>query len=45
MYDEAIELASRLAQSALKRQMTPEEHQRLVLDSLRELGQQPGRGA
>ena len=44
MYDEAIELASRLAQSALKRQMTPEEHQRLVLDSLRELGQQPGRG-
>lgn len=41
MYDEVIELSSRLAQAALKRQMTPEEHQRLVLDSLRELGQQP----
>jgi len=41
MYEEVIELSSRLAQAALKRQMTPEEHQRLVLDSLRELGQQP----
>jgi len=42
MYEEAIELASQLAQAALKRQMTPEEHQRLVLDSLRELAQRPG---
>ena len=39
VYDESVELASELAIAALKRQMSPEEHQRLVLDSLRELGQ------
>ncbi|HSW45574.1 MAG TPA: F0F1 ATP synthase subunit B [Phycisphaerae bacterium] len=37
LFDESVELSASLARSTLKRQMSPEEHQRLVLDSLREL--------
>ncbi len=37
LFQQSVELASTLAASALARQMSPEEHQRLVLDSLREL--------
>lgn len=39
LYEESANMAAALAASALKRQMTPEEHQRLVLDALRELSQ------
>jgi len=37
IFRQSADLASSLAASALSRQMSPEEHQRLVLDSLREL--------
>ena len=42
VYDESAELAASLAGAVLKRQLSPEEHQRLMLDALRELGQRPG---
>jgi len=38
IYDEGVSLATSLAISALGRQVTPEEHQRLVMDTLRDLG-------
>ncbi len=37
LFDQSAEMAASLAASALKRQMSPEEHQRLVMDALREL--------
>lgn len=42
VYDESADMAATLAGTVLKRQMSPEEHQRLMLDALRELGQRPG---
>ncbi|MBP7934040.1 MAG: F0F1 ATP synthase subunit B [Phycisphaerae bacterium] len=39
LYEETANLAASLAVSALNRQMSPEEHQRLVMDALRDLGQ------
>jgi len=42
VYDESADMAASLAGAVLKRQMSPEEHQRLMLDALRELGQRPG---
>ncbi|NLX20168.1 MAG: F0F1 ATP synthase subunit B [Phycisphaerae bacterium] len=41
LYDHSADLAVSLAMSALKRQLSPEDHQRLMLDALRELGDQP----
>jgi len=37
LFDQSADMAASLAASALKRQMSPEEHQRLVMDALREL--------
>ena len=37
LFDRTAELAASLAAAALARQMSPEEHQRLVHDSLREI--------
>ena len=37
LFDLSAEMAASLAAAALKRQMSPEEHQRLVMDALREL--------
>jgi len=37
LFDQSAEMAASLAAAALKRQMSPEEHQRLVMDALREL--------
>jgi len=42
VYDESADMAASLAGAVLKRQLSPEEHQRLMLDALRELGQRPG---
>ena len=42
VYDESAELATSLAGAVLKRQLSPEEHQRLMMDALQELGQRPG---
>lgn len=39
LYEETANLAASLAVSALNRQVSPEEHQRLVMDALRDLGQ------
>jgi len=39
LYEETANLAASLAVSALNRQISPEEHQRLVMDALRDLGQ------
>ncbi len=41
LYDQSADLAVTLAMSTLKRQLSPEEHQRLMLDALRELSEQP----
>ncbi|GAG11881.1 unnamed protein product [marine sediment metagenome] len=42
VYEESAGVAASLAGTVLKRQLSPEEHQRLMLDALRELGQRPG---
>ena len=42
LYEETANLAATLAVSALNRQVSPEEHQRLVMDALRDLGQRQG---
>jgi len=42
VYEESASLAASLSGTVLKRQLSPEEHQRLMLDALRELGQRPG---
>ena len=37
LFSKSVELAASLAAAALRRQMSPEEHQRLVSDALRDL--------
>lgn len=41
LFDSAAELAASVARSTLKRQLTPEEHQRLMKDAMRELADRP----
>lgn len=41
IYDQAAELATSLAATVLKRKLSPEEHQRLMGEALRELAERP----